>query len=106
MRPIWADLANAGVELVLAGHFHHYERFADLNATGQPVANGAGMREIIAGTGGESQGPFGNAKPIAGSQVRTTGYGVLALTLASGGYSWQYLQVGGSVADSGSDTCH
>ncbi len=106
MRPIWADLANAGVELVLAGHFHHYERFGDLNAAGQPVANGAGMREIVQGTGGENQGPFGNAKPIAGSEVRTSGYGALALTLASGGYSWQYLQVGGSVADSGSDTCH
>lgn len=106
MRPIWADLANGGVDLALAGHFHHYERFADLNAAGQPVPDGTGMREIVQGTGGENQGPFGNAKPIAGSQVRGSGYGALALTLASGGYSWQYLQVGGAVADSGSDTCH
>lgn len=106
MRPIWADLANAGAELVLAGHFHHYERFADLNAAGQPVANGAGLREIVQGTGGENQGPFGSGRPIAGSEVRTSGYGALALTLASGGYSWQYLQVGGAIADSGNDTCH
>jgi hypothetical protein len=106
MRPIWTDLANGGADLVLAGHFHHYERFADLNAAGQPVPDGTGMREIVQGTGGENQGPFGNAKPIPGSQVRTSGYGALALTLASGGYSWQYLQVGGAVADSGSDTCH
>ena len=106
MRPIWADLANAGVELVLAGHFHHYERFGDLNAAGQPVADGTGTREIVQGTGGDNQGPFGSAKPIPGSQVRTSGYGALSLTLASGGYSWQYLQVGGAVADSGSDTCH
>ena len=106
MRPIWADLANAGVELVLSGHFHHYERFGNLNAAGQPVPAGTGTREIVQGTGGENQGPFGNGRPIPGSEVRTSGYGALALTLANGGYSWQYLQVGGAVADSGSDTCH
>ena len=59
-RPMWAALANGGADLVLNGHFHHYERFADLNANGQPVANGTGMREIIAGIGGESQGSFGS----------------------------------------------
>ncbi|HYX84819.1 MAG TPA: fibronectin type III domain-containing protein [Gaiellales bacterium] len=106
MRPIWAVLANAGVDLVLSGHFHHYERFSDLNASGKPVADGTGMREIIAGIGGESQGSFGSKTPLAGSQVRKTGYGILALTLNSGSYSWQYRQVGGSVADQGTDTCH
>jgi hypothetical protein len=49
---------------------------------------------------------FGNASPIPGSQVRTSGYGALAVTLATGGYTWRYLQVGGATADSGSDTCH
>jgi hypothetical protein len=105
MRTIWKDLANAGVELVLGGHYHHYERFADLNANGQPVANGTGTREIIAGTGGESQNLSGT--PAPGSQVRAKGFGILALTLASGGYSWQYKQIGvPQPADSGSDTCH
>ena len=66
MRPIWADLANAGVELVLSGHFHHYERFGNLNAAGQPVPAGTGTREIVQGTGGENQGPFGNGRPIPG----------------------------------------
>ena len=81
-------------------------RFGNLNAAGQPAPAGTGTREIVQGTGGENQGPFGNGRPIPGSEVRTSGYGALALTLASGGYSWQYLQVGGAVADSGSDTCH
>ena len=106
-RPMWAALANAGAELVLNGHYHHYERFADLNASGQPVANGTGMREIIAGIGGESQGSFGkNQTPAAGSQVRKTGYGILALTLGTGSYSWDYKLVAGGSGDSGSDTCH
>lgn len=106
MRTIWKDLANAGADLVLGGHYHHYERFADLNANGQPVADGTGTREIIAGTGGESQNGFGSTTPAPGSQVRKTGFGILSLTLNSGSYSWQYKQIGGATADSGSDTCH
>jgi Fibronectin type III domain/Calcineurin-like phosphoesterase len=107
MRTIWADLVNGGVELVLTAHFHHYERYADLDATGQPAAPGAvGTREIIAGIGGESQGSFTGLTPAPGSQVRLTGYGVLALTLGSGSYSWQYRQIGGATADSGTEACH
>jgi chitodextrinase len=107
MRTIWKDLVNADAELVLVGHFHHYERFADLNANGQPVADGTGTREIIAGIGGESQGSFSGATPLPGSQVRKMGYGILAVALNSGSYSWQYKQVGvPTPADSGSDTCH
>jgi hypothetical protein len=107
IRTIWADLVSGGVELVLTAHFHHYERFADLGATGQPVApGGAGTREIIAGIGGESQGSFAGLTPSPGSQVRLTGYGVLAVTLGSGSYSWEYRQVGGATADSGTEACH
>jgi hypothetical protein len=58
MRPIWADLANGGAELVLNGHFH-----------------------------------------LPGSQIRTTGYGILAVTLFSGAYSWQYQRVEGAIGD-------
>lgn len=104
-RTMWADLANAGAELVLSGHYHHYERFADLDANGQ-VATGPGLREIIAGTGGESQGSFASTTPATGSEVRKLGYGITAVTLNSGGYSWQYIQTDGSIADSGSESCH
>jgi acid phosphatase type 7 len=105
-RPLWATLANAGAELVLAGHYHHYERFADLNDTGQPVSDGTGMREIIAGIGGENQGSFGSATPLAGSQVRKLGFGILSVTLGTGSYSWDYRLVAGGSGDSGTDTCH
>jgi hypothetical protein len=105
MRPIWAALADAGADLVLVGHYHHYERFADLNANGQPVADGTGTREIIAGIGGESQGTFGST-PLTGSQVRKMGYGILAVTLGTGTYSWDYRQIAGGSGDSGSETCH
>jgi hypothetical protein len=104
-RTFWTDMVNAGVDLVLVGHFHHYERFADLNASGQPVTSGTRTREIIAGTGGESEGPF--PTPIAGSQVRIRAFGILAVTLANGSYSWQFRPADTSgPTDSGSESCH
>ena len=104
-RTFWTDMVNNGVDLVLTGHFHHYERFADLNASGQPVTSGARTREIIAGTGGESEGPF--PTPIAGSQVRIRAFGILAVTLTGGSYSWQFKPAApAGPTDSGSESCH
>jgi hypothetical protein len=104
-RTFWKDMVNNGVDLVLVGHFHHYERFADLDGNGQPVTSGARTREIIVGTGGKSEGPF--PTPIAGSQVRIQAFGILALTLNSGSYSWQFKPAAPTgPTDSGAESCH
>jgi hypothetical protein len=107
MRAIWAKLASSGADVVLAGHFHHYERFADMNASGAAVADGAGMREIVVGTGGEGLGGF-NSTPLPASQVRNSStFGILALTLGAGTYSWSFVPAGSAkFTDSGSDSCH
>jgi acid phosphatase type 7 len=104
MQAIWQILYNAGAELVLNGHEHHYERFSEMNASGSAVSEG--LREIVVGTGGAALYPFGS--PVAASQVRNnTTYGVLKLTLRSTGYDWQFVPIAGSTfTDSGSDTCH
>ena len=104
MQAIWQILYDAGAELVLNGHEHHYERFSEMNASGTAVSSG--LREIVAGTGGASLYPFGT--PKWASQVRNnTAYGVLKLTLHSTGYDWQFVPIPGSTfTDSGSDTCH
>jgi len=104
IQPIWQILYAAGAELVLNGHEHHYERFAEMNASGTAVAQG--LREIVVGTGGASLYPFGT--PLSASQARnSTAYGVLKLTLKSTGYDWQFVPVPGSTfTDSGSGTCH
>ena len=104
IQPIWQILYAAGAELVLNGHEHHYERFAEMNASGAAVSQG--LREIVVGTGGASLYPFGTS--LATSQARnSTAYGVLKLTLKSTGYDWQFVPVPGSTfTDSGSGTCH
>ena len=104
MQALWQTLYNAGAELVINGHEHQYERFAQMNASGAAVSQG--LREIIAGTGGAGLYPFGT--PLAASEVRNnTTYGVLKLTLRSTGYDWAFVPVSGSTfTDSGSSNCH
>jgi acid phosphatase type 7 len=47
-------LYNAGAEVILTGHEHHYERFAPQTPSG--VADQArGIRQFIVGTGGKSR---------------------------------------------------
>jgi hypothetical protein len=104
MQTLWQVLYDAGAELVLNGHEHNYERFAQMNASGAAISQG--LREIVVGTGGASLYPFGS--PLSASQVRSnTAYGVLKLTLRSGSYDWQFVPVAGSTfTDSGSNSCH
>ena len=108
MKPFWDALYAAPnkAEVVLNGHIHNYERFAPQTPTG--VADPAqGIREFVVGTGGKSLNTF-TKKGVANSQVRlANAYGVLKLTLNPSSYDWQFVTApGGTVADSGSGSCH
>jgi hypothetical protein len=95
MSALWRTLSLAGADIVLAGHDHHYERFAPIG----------GIRSFVVGTGGRSHYPVLHRLP--GSQiVDTHTYGVLRLTLGDGGYGWRFVPVAGSrFTDSGSGRC-
>jgi hypothetical protein len=100
---IWGDLAAAGVDVVLNGHDHDYERFAPLLADGQVDVKG--VREFIVGTGGESHYKF--HLPATGSQVRIANtFGVLRLALEPGAYEWRFVSVSGATIDAGKAACH
>lgn len=94
-EPFWEALRQAGADVVLSGHDHHYERFA-------PVA---GIRQFVVGTGGRSLYPV--VAPLPGSEVHnTTTFGVLALTLRDDGYDWRFVPIPGSTfQDQGSAGC-
>jgi hypothetical protein len=100
---IWNDVYDAGVDVVLNGHDHNYQRFGHLGKTG--VADAAGPREFVVGTGGWGHYGFTTASPQP--QVRNGNtYGVLKMTLHPGSYDWQFVPLAGSTfTDSGSDTC-
>jgi acid phosphatase type 7 len=103
-QTLWQILYEAGAELVINGHEHHYERFAEMNALGAVAS--PGLREIVVGTGGRDLYEFDS--PLPASEVRNDStYGVLKLTLRADEYAWDFIPVAGSTfTDSGSTNCH
>jgi hypothetical protein len=107
MQPYWEALHRGGVELVLSGDDHDYERFAPQNAQGAYRADG--LRQFVVGTGGRSHYLFANGGVVrANSEVRNdTAYGILRLVLRSGTYEWEFVpEAGRTFMDAGSDSCH
>ena len=88
----WQAMKAANVELYLAGHDHHYERFAPES----------GLVQFVVGTGGT---PTRSVRATSGSQARLRSHGVLSLQLNSGGYTHVFRRVGGGTFDSGSGSC-
>jgi hypothetical protein len=105
LKRLWEDLYAAHADLILAGHEHSYERFAPQDPEGR-LDPQHGIREIVAGTGGRSHDPLGFALP--NSEVRNSDtYGVLKLTLAPSGYTWEFVpEEGGAFRDAGAGVCH
>ncbi|MCE7983245.1 MAG: hypothetical protein DYG89_18890 [Caldilinea sp. CFX5] len=99
----WVALYEAGVDVVLNGHDHNYERFAPQDPSAQADANG--IREFVVGTGGTGQRPFSRIQP--NSEVRATdSWGVLQFTLHETSYDWQFIPIAGqNFQDSGSGNC-
>jgi acid phosphatase type 7 len=98
-------LYDAGVDVVLQGWNHNYERFAP--QTPQRVADPAhGIRAFVVGTGGIGFYPFKDT--AANSEARSdSSFGVLHMTLRDGSYDWQFQTTGGTpFTDAGSGTCH
>ncbi len=100
----WRIANEFGVEVIVNGHDHDYERFAPQDAAGAASPDGA--REFVAGTGGAPQRAWGKILP--NSEVRNNDtWGVLVFSLFPGRYDWQFVAVaGGDFADSGSGNCH
>jgi hypothetical protein len=104
VAPLWTQLYNAHADVILNGHDHLYERFAQLNPSGG--ADPTGIREFVVGTGGESLFSLYGSNPPATLQDYDVAFGVLALTLHADGYSWKFVNTSGTTVDSGTTACH
>lgn len=104
MLPLWQILSEGGVDLILGGHEHHYERFLPQTPAGVPDS-AKGIVQIIAGTGGarlrgeRTRRARNSALSILGR------YGVLKLTLGDGEYRHAFIDTDGRVWDSGGGRC-
>ena len=105
MQDIWKTLYAVGVDVVLNGHEHEYERFAPQTPEGASDP-ARGIREFVVGTGGAHTRSFGIIQPNSESR-ETAVFGALKLTLREDGYSWRFLPVAGQkFNDSGEGRCH
>lgn len=104
LRDLWRVLYEFGVEIVVVGHDHFYERFAPQTPDGS-ADPARGIRQFTVGTGGAPLTPASGG--AANSEVSGSVWGVLVLTLNDGGYAWEFRPVAGaSFTDAGSGTCH
>jgi acid phosphatase type 7 len=90
--PLWDALADTGgLEIVIAGHNHQYERFAPMDCAGQASPQGA--RSFVVGSGGN--GLYAFPKTESGSEFRNNSdYGVLQLDLYENSYDWEFIASG------------
>jgi acid phosphatase type 7 len=105
MESLWEVLYDAGVDVVLNGHDHNYQRFAPQDPQGRADPED-GIREFVVGTGGRSN--YQISHPIANTEVYNDDtFGMLELTLHPKRYEWEFVPVEGeSFTDSGAAQCH
>jgi hypothetical protein len=103
MAEIWRILDSAGVDLVIVGHDHNYERFAPQDYQGRADPNG--IRQIVVGTGGDALRAFSTIR--ANSEVRNSStLGVIKVTLHADSYEWQFVaRPGAAFSDGGTASC-
>jgi hypothetical protein len=94
-RPLWHMSNQGGVDVVLNGHDHIYERFGKRS----------GMQQFTVGTGGKNHYDITTKAP--GSRVRKDNrYGVLRLDLSSNGtYEHAFVTIAGHIVDKGRVRC-
>jgi 3',5'-cyclic AMP phosphodiesterase CpdA len=102
---MWRLMAAQGVDLVLAGHEHSYQRWQPLDGAGQP--HPAGMTQFVVGTGGHGIQRFtrDDARVAAGLDTPGTSVGTLYLYLQAGRADYRFVNTAGAVLDQGSVTC-
>jgi Big-like domain-containing protein len=106
MGAVFQTLYDHGVELLLSGNDHDYERFAP-QAPDQTVDSAAGVLQLVVGTGGKSHG--GINLPLERNSLAQNAdtYGVLRLVLHPTSYDWRFVPVPGrTFSDAGQRPCH
>ncbi len=105
LSAIWSLLAQRGVDIVLNGHDHDYQRWQPLDGSGRPASDG--ITEFVVGTGGHGVQSFitTDNRLVVGYDTSPYAFGALKMTLNTDGAGYQFINTDGSVLDSGSIHC-
>jgi acid phosphatase type 7 len=102
--PLWNVLHANGVDVVLNGHDHVYERFAAQTPAGEADANG--IVQFTVGTGGADLYEL-KARRKTSAVADAAVHGILALSLGPDGYAWDFVGLSISTfTDKGEGKCH
>jgi acid phosphatase type 7 len=101
---VWRTLDQAGAELVLTGHDHHYERFEPQDENGQRTDTG--LREFIVGTGGSAMSVIREPHVPHSVYSQNREFGVLRLRLYGDVYTWRFIGLNGRTFDQGVGGCY
>jgi acid phosphatase type 7 len=98
-------LYEAGVDVLLVGHDHHYERFAPMDPEGR-LDPERGIRQFVVGTGGAPSYRLRDRQPNSES-IAPHVRGVLRMVFHADSYEWEFVPIAGRrFEDSGRGQCH
>jgi hypothetical protein len=105
MAAIWSLLDANGVDVVLSGHDHDYQRWVPLDGSGSPSAGG--ITQFVAGGGGHGIQQFvtTDSRLAKGFDTVPEAFGALRLELNARGAAYQYVNSAATTLDSGSVAC-
>jgi len=99
----WNLLVTYKADIVLNGHDHIYERFAQQTANGALLSTG--VRQFTVGTGGKNLYKQIVRSP-ASEKLIDNKFGALELELYGKAYKWRFITNSGEILDSGEQTCN
>ncbi len=100
---LWRTAHRGGVDLVVAGHAHDYERIGPVSVTGK--ANDHGPVLFVVGTGGAAPRSFAAITPASAKRIAGQ-FGLARLTLEPQAWSADFLAApGGAVRDTATGGC-
>ena len=101
----WAQLVDAGVDIVLTAHDHNYQRWVPMDR--DLVADPSGATQFVLGGGGHGIRDFVRTDtPVAAASDSNPGaLGSLKLELNSDGAAFSYVNTAGAVLDAGAIEC-
>jgi hypothetical protein len=105
MKDIWNLMAQYGVDIVLNGHDHDYQRWVPLDGNGQPSPGG--ITEFVAGAAGHGLQTFKNSdsRVAYSNDANPAAFGVLLLQLNKTSANFSYRTTSGATLDSGVIPC-
>ena len=102
--PLFQAVYDYGVDIVLSGHDHDYERFAPQSPQGV-LEYDRGVRQFVVGTGGDTHRGWESSAPNSEVKDPDT-WGVIKLTLNPTSYDWEFIPIAGQTfTDKGSANC-